>query len=1382
MRGFTVLLFILLFSLTEAQEAGDMKILLPASQSLSELQLNDGVIHFELNISSLKVSSVYFDENNYIRLSIPEFFNGGRPGSPELPIFSSLIETNGTDSYRLKIIEFDSVIIDLDDYFPGEVLKPTQVSLQKTSSGQKEIFWKNDTVYASDSWITMPLLGVEQEGKMRGVNIGRFFCNPIQYHPTENQIKIFYNIVGELVPDEINNSNIEITDSRAFDNILSSVIRERRYSELKKLIREEPVTLVILSDTIFRESLQPLIEWKRKKGFNVIEAYTSSPDVGIDRESIKSYMSALYYTPPEGIASPSYLLIAGDVEHVPLSQGAGQVTDLYYTCYDGEGDYLPEVFHGRISVKNDTQLTAVIDKILEYEQFNFPDPEFLNRTILIAGYDGSYAPLHGNGQINYAADYYFNEAHGIEANVYLHPEASVKDAEIRDAVSDGAALVNYTGHGEYYGWLDPAFRTSHIESLSNEGKYPLLIGNGCSTNDFDISSRDCFAEAIVKAEKKGALAYIGCTNDSYWDEDYYWSVGVGPITSHPNYESSTFGYYDKVFHDGSEAIGDWAPSLGEMIYAGNMTVQQSNSSRKKYYWEIYQLMGDPTLVPWFAVPENPEVLFPSILPLAASSINVKASPYDYVAVSVNGNLVDALHADQFGQASLNIPDTVPEGEITLVITGDFRQPFVGSVYRGQPADPFLELLSLELSNESVEQDGFLSNGENVSLKLVLTNAGSTAIQDQKLFITCKNKEIEIIESDVLLALLNPGDTIQLNDCFNIKVKDSIADLSDITLGFSLSGDNKLKYFDDEELFVEGAPDDLSSNEKIFNSIYVRKKLHAPVIVSKNISWDDRTYGNGNDIIERGEKILFTWKIKNSGSYNSEAISGSTNGSDLSMMFQDLTFPQFEVVESLATSFYNFTAIISDAFASESGFAGPFLVSDGTYSDIDSIRISLDRHVEDFSTADLSRFYWSETDWFIDTMSFSSDPASLRSGIITHYGASTLSIEVDVLALDTLFFDYKVSSESGYDFLRFSVDSIEVRRWSGYLDWNNYSYVLGQGTHLLEWKYTKDQDVSRGDDAAWIDNIQFPKYAFDSIDLAIIKVHSPVSGPDLGMSEGLSVIIRNNGLDSIEGFYAGYSLENGPSESGFFTDTIAPGETFEILFEEVLDLSELEQYNFVIGIEAARDEYPGNDSLDVMIEHYAFPDLSITALSMDSISTVYVDLIVELTNEGNIMLDKLNYELILDEELKSTGVQQINLEPGSSDEISIRLISETDVEVSCGWHNFIVETELDSVPENNIVEGSVFWSVLSIENNFLPGIELYPNPASDYIMIRLPDNITNTVVLELLDIQGRVLQRINENNNLIQLTLDVHLENGIYSIRITEHGSDRYYHAKIIVRR
>jgi len=68
---------------------------------------------------------------------------------------------------------------------------------------------------------------------------------------------------------------------------------------------------------------------------------------------------------------------------------------------------------------------------------------------------------------------------------------------------------------------------------------------------------------------------------------------------------------------------------------------------------------------------------------------------------------------------------------------------------------------------------------------------------------------------------------------------------------------------------------------------------------------------------------------------------------------------------------------------------------------------------------------------------------------------------------------KVSSEDGYDFLRFYIDGVEKGRWSGELDWQKVSYSVGEGTHTFTWTYLKDESESRGYDSAWIDDVEFP---------------------------------------------------------------------------------------------------------------------------------------------------------------------------------------------------------------------------------------------------------------------------------------------------------------------
>ena len=123
----------------------------------------------------------------------------------------------------------------------------------------------------------------------------------------------------------------------------------------------------------------------------------------------------------------------------------------------------------------------------------------------------------------------------------------------------------------------------------------------------------------------------------------------------------------------------------------------------------------------------------------------------------------------------------------------------------------------------------------------------------------------------------------------------------------------------------------------------------------------------------------------------------------------------------------------------------------------------------------STFSWNlgaPPSWSLDNSSSSSGNASLRSGGISDNEASSISMTLFTESA-TGSFAYKVDSESDYDFLMFSVDGAQVESWSGDTGWTNYSFPLSAGTHTLQWTYSKDQSVSTGQDAAWIDNLNLP---------------------------------------------------------------------------------------------------------------------------------------------------------------------------------------------------------------------------------------------------------------------------------------------------------------------
>jgi len=124
--------------------------------------------------------------------------------------------------------------------------------------------------------------------------------------------------------------------------------------------------------------------------------------------------------------------------------------------------------------------------------------------------------------------------------------------------------------------------------------------------------------------------------------------------------------------------------------------------------------------------------------------------------------------------------------------------------------------------------------------------------------------------------------------------------------------------------------------------------------------------------------------------------------------------------------------------------------------------------------DASGGEWSssgDAQWFADTNSAYDGTASMRSGSIGDGQESTLeySCTSDVGRIG---FWYRVSSEPGADTLEFAVDGTPVTNWSGSIHWAHMAAPVPAGPHTFTWTYSKDASNAVGEDAAWIDLLEF----------------------------------------------------------------------------------------------------------------------------------------------------------------------------------------------------------------------------------------------------------------------------------------------------------------------
>ena len=755
---------------------------------------------FQSTLSKLIIQPSDSQKGKFIQLSTNQFVRSYQKGNPELPVYSRLIEIPQDAEVKISIVSYNEEIIDLTKEGIKEKITPAQPSLRKDLDPADVPFYYNEKVYKTNEFFSLGEIAVfEKSGQMRDAEIGRIEVRPFQYNPVTNELKVLNNLVIKV---EFKNADWSKTNQlkqkyfSPFASLPSSSFMYKLQNNNKELIQDTPITYVIVSDPAFHDALQPFVQWKTLKGFQVVEAYTDNPNVGNTVASIKAYLQDLYTNPPTGQNAPSFVLVVGDIDKVPATQHT-EVADNPYSDLDlveYTGDYLPEVNYGRWSADDATTVEHIVYKSIRYEKLEM-DPSYLTNTFLLAGNDESHEDTYGGGAMWYGNEYYFNAAHNINNHLWLQDTVeswsggnSAAHDSIIYQINNGVALANYTAHCSPDGWADPSFSRNDLNNyITNTDKYGLWIGNCCQSNKFD--ENEAFAELAIRKENAGVIGYIGGSQYTYWDGDYFWGVGVAGIVANPTYDQSTEGCYDGLFHDKANEINDlstWFTSNYQFNKAGLLAVEASSATNKAYYWCIYQVAGDPSIISFVGTPQPMTVTpSPATLMLGMTSLDVSSAPYSYVALSQNGTLIAAVVSDASGNASLTFAsDALSVGDADLVVTAQNRVPYIGTIGVSPADEPYVVLNSYTTSTSP-------NYGQTVSLNVTLENVANSGSGYDALntnaVLSLSDSYITIVDGTEDYGTITAGTTKNIDNAFSVTIADNVPDQYTFSFNLTITG-------------------------------------------------------------------------------------------------------------------------------------------------------------------------------------------------------------------------------------------------------------------------------------------------------------------------------------------------------------------------------------------------------------------------------------------------------------------------------------------------------------------------------------------------------------------------------------------------------------------
>lgn len=268
---------------------------------------------------------------------------------------------------------------------------------------------------------------------------------------------------------------------------------------------------VVVTHPDFSDALRPLLARRRSSGLRVEEVliqdiYDEFSFGVFDPRAIRRFLQYAYDCWKAPV--PTYVLLVGESSldyrgaygteqrnfvpsvqvPVEMSGGLGAVTsDLWFANLDSdERDVLPEVLLGRLSVSTSKQTEDVVSKILLFDDVP-PGADWQRQVVMIADDDGggAFEPFSES-----LIDVMPSEVVANRIYAARRPADSDISSDIRQAVHDGALVVNYVGHGNVDLW-GPwrgggfIFDNGDIAKLGNGAKLPLLTASTCMNGWID---------------------------------------------------------------------------------------------------------------------------------------------------------------------------------------------------------------------------------------------------------------------------------------------------------------------------------------------------------------------------------------------------------------------------------------------------------------------------------------------------------------------------------------------------------------------------------------------------------------------------------------------------------------------------------------------------------------------------------------------------------------------------------------------------------------------------------------------------------------------------------------------------------------------------------
>ncbi len=709
----------------QAGDVGSDRIVLNAEASSSPPGVNlksasDEQCTVIFDLPYLDRETVTVNGRSYQALSIPGGGLAGKVGHPGIPTYSGLLALPIGRSVRATILTRKD-----------QTLQDTQ--LLPIQPDKADEFVIDAAQYATPGQPS-PTVILGEPAIMHGRRVVPFVIRPVVFDPTagtatvSTHLEIGFTFEGQ---DNRNNPRSAPTDLPAsFAGLYADRVVNAVPATADKSVGTDGlgIYMVVCPDEVgVVTALQPLLEWRRRQGYQV--QLTTFPPTGTSAAAVKSLIQETYDTATTPL---EFVVLVGDHGgsiSVPTwfesVSGYGGGGDHYYSELEGD-DVLPDVFIGRLSCRNTTELAVIVNKIVTYEtEPPTNDPGWFTRASLTADPSASgittifvsqwlKAQLEATG---------FAQVDTIWSGNYA--------SQMYASLNQGLSVFTYRGYVGMSG-----FNNGHITNASNRGKLPFAIFPTCDSGSW-ASETMARNEAFLRSENGGAIG----------------AIGLATLGTHTRYNNALFNGIGEAAINGSDH------RLGVAQAGGKLEVFAQYQAAEPHIVEIWSvwssLIGDPATDLWLSYPTTLTVEHPAALPVGAGAVPVTVTSEGLpvadavVAVYKNGEVSVSGTTDEAGRVTLVLPSH-SAGSLLVTVWGHGLMPYRGSLTVGD-VDLFINLQQTDVDDDAGPAgtgngDGIVNPAETLHLSCWLQNMGTELAGAVSAVLTSNDPHLTILDA------------------------------------------------------------------------------------------------------------------------------------------------------------------------------------------------------------------------------------------------------------------------------------------------------------------------------------------------------------------------------------------------------------------------------------------------------------------------------------------------------------------------------------------------------------------------------------------------------------------------------------------------------------